>query len=148
MKTQLLRIATFLAILTCGVMAQDVMIHEGPEMSVGVESLAGSKESERELVFRKQFFVDRVHLSELARSGAPYKKLDLSAIKAIEVATATVDLGQRKDFKVVRLELLKSTTPQPVDFYLIEMLVNGSAEHRIVLMDGSVLKPRLKKIGK
>lgn len=148
MKTHLRGIATFLAILTCGVRAEEVMIHQGPEMSVGVQSLAGSKESDRELVFRKQFFVDSSHLSELSQSGVPYKKPDLSAIKAIEVATATVDLGQRKDFKVTRLELLKTTTSQPVDFYLIEMLVNGSTEHRIVLMDGTVIKPRLKQVGK
>lgn len=148
MKTHLCGIATFLAILTCGVRAEEVMIHEGPEMSVGVQSLAGFKESDRELVFRKQFLVDSVRLSELSQSGVPYNKADLSAIKAIEAATATVDLGQRKDFKVTRLELLKSPAPQPVDFYLIEMLVNGSTEHRIVLMDGTVIKPRLKQVGK
>jgi hypothetical protein len=149
MKTLLRGIITVLAILTCRVMAEDeVLIHDGPDVTTPIESLPKAGVIKEVMVFRKQFFLDRVHLSKFMQSGSPYKKHGLSAIKAIEAASATVDLGQRKNFKVVRLELLKSSVPQPVDYYLIEMLVNGSDEHRVVMMDGTVINPRLKRVTK
>lgn len=143
MKTHLLRIATFLAILTGGVTGEEVLLHNGPEVSLGVESIAGIDGTEKELVFRKKFFIDSAALAKLPPSSQPVGNPAISLDKALEIAKATVDLGERKEFKLVRQELLKSTTPRPVDFYLIEMLVNGSTEHRIILMDGSVIKPRL-----
>ncbi|RYD19532.1 MAG: hypothetical protein EOP88_18595 [Verrucomicrobiaceae bacterium] len=132
-------------ILTSPLMAEEVLFHEGPEISVGVESLAGNKESERELIFRKQFFIDSEALRKLPDTIDAVTNPAIDATRAIDAAKATVDLEQRNVFRVVRLDLLRSKTEIAVDFYLIEMVVNGSTEHRIVLMDGTVLSPRLKQ---
>lgn len=144
MKTHL---SILFTLLTSVLMAEEVLLHQGPEISVGVESLAGNKESERELIFRKQFFIDSDALRKLPGTVDSITNPAVEATAAIDAAKATVDLGQRKIFRVVRLDFLRSETASPVDFYLIEMVVNGSSEHRIVLMDGTVLTPRLKRKG-
>lgn len=145
MKTLILRITFVLATLSHAVTGQEVLFHEGPKVSTSVEVFAPSGTNSEELVFQKQFFIDRLVLARLSQSGAPLKVHSISAVDALRAAEGSVDLGQQKRFRVIRLEQLKSNTPSPIDFYLIEMLVNGSTEHRIVLMDGTVLKPRLKK---
>ncbi|RYD42765.1 MAG: hypothetical protein EOP85_10845 [Verrucomicrobiaceae bacterium] len=143
MKTHLHHISIVFTLLTGALTAEELLLHEGPEMSVGVDSLAGFEESAEELVFRKQFFIDSDVLRKLPGTVDTVTNPAMDATGAIDAAKATVDLGQRNTFRVIRLDFLRSKTVDTVDFYLIEMLVNGSTEHRIVLMDGSVIKPRL-----
>lgn len=149
MKTLVPRIASLILALASGALGAEVLLHDGPDVSTSIESFSKTGDVKEDLVFRKQFFISHSTLETLPGVIDQITDPAISATRAIETAKETVDLGQKKGFRVVRLEFLTTTTtPKPVDFYLIEMLVNGSAEHRIVLMDGSVLKPRLKQVGK
>lgn len=126
----------------------EVLLHSCPTISIPVSSLSSPERTSEELVFLKQFFISSEALEQLPHAIDTTTSAPLSAIRALELATASDGIDKSRSFVVKRLELIASATPKPVDFYLIEMLANGSTEHRIVLMDGSVLKPRLKNTGK
>ncbi len=131
---------------SCG---DEVLLHSGPSVSTEVSSFASRDQVGEELHFLKQFFIASETVEKLPSLDLLHQAAPISAARAIELAAATVDLGDRKIFNVKRLELLVATaTRRPVDYYIIEMLVNGSSEHRAVLMDGTVLKPRLTRVGK
>lgn len=126
----------------------EILLHSGPNVSTPVSSLASPETTSEELEFIKQFFIDSELLEKLPSRIDTTMPAPLSAIHAIELASKSDDLDKSRMFVVKRLEFLTSATQKTVDFYLIEMQVNGSSEHRIVLMDGTILKPRLKLMGK
>lgn len=127
----------------------EVLLHSGPMVSTPVSSLASRDKDGEELNFLKQFFIGSEELEILPSSASENESAPISAIRAIELATQSVDMGGRRSFNVKRMELLVSATaPKSINYYLVEMQVNGSTEHRVVLMDGSVIKPRLKRVGK
>jgi hypothetical protein len=138
----------FSTLLTGLSLAGEVLFHTGPTVSTPVSSLESPEKTSEELEFIKQFFIDSGLLEKLPPAIDTTASAPLGAIRAIELAGQSGDLDKSRTFVVKRLEFLTSTTPKRVDFYLVEMQVNGSTEHRIVLMDGTVLKPRLKNVGK
>jgi hypothetical protein len=76
-------------------------------------------------------------------------KIPLSAEKAIELAKASTDAGNPTGEKnLVRLELLSLKRAQNGNtlYYLVEFNVDGSEVHRVVLMDGTVVKSRLRQL--
>lgn len=129
---------------------EEVLLHTGPTVSTPISSSASLDNTTEELTFVKQFHIDSDALSKLPAAGLTNASAPVSAARAIELASRSVIVGEPRSFNVRRLELLVSSTtlPKRIDYYLIEMEMNGTAEHRIILMDGSVIKPRLKKAGK
>ncbi|GAA5120000.1 hypothetical protein JIN84_21015 [Luteolibacter yonseiensis] len=128
--------------------AGEVLLHNGPTVSTPVSSMESPEKTSKELEFIKQFFIDTGLLEKLPPAIDTTASAPLGAIRAIELAGKSDDLDKSRAFVVKRLEFLTTATAKRVDFYLVEMQVNGSTEHRIVLMDGTVLKPRLKNVGK
>jgi hypothetical protein len=147
MKSSFFRIICLLVFLNPPARAEDVLLHELPEIVMPIASLASAEKVGEELVFRKQFFIAGEVLEKLPAARMEIEDIPVGAAHAVEAAVRSLDFEGR-GFRVRRMELLASAGAKPVDFYLIEMLVNGSSEHRIVLMDGSVIRPRLRNIKK
>lgn len=138
-----------LAALTLPVPGKDVLLHTGPVVPVEIDSLASPDKAADGLTFVKQFFVDSDRLIRLPLVHPPSSPPAISPERAAELAkTSAYSDGEPRSFKIVSNQLLTSspTGSTKVEYYLVEMLVNGSTEHRAVLMDGSVVKSRLKKI--
>lgn len=143
MKLSLLAILTLSSV---SAFAAEVLIHSGPMVSMPISSLSSPERDSEELNFIKQFFIDS---KQLAALPPPSKPVPISAERAIELAKKTVDPGGSvRTFSVEKHELLTATVgdSKSIEYYLIEMRVNGSTEHRIVLMDGVVIKSRLKRV--
>ncbi|PAW69884.1 MAG: hypothetical protein B9S38_08885 [Verrucomicrobiia bacterium Tous-C4TDCM] len=136
-------IAVFLGLAA---MAEDppaeILIHEGP-----VFTTPGLEPNE-EITFTKEFPVDAAALKRQPFLSLT-DKLPLSPEKAIELAKASADAGDPPGEKnVVRLELLPFKRAQNGNTlcYLIELNVDGNEVHRVVLMDGTVVKSRLRQL--
>jgi hypothetical protein len=134
------------ALLSLAAMAEDppaeVLIHEGP-----VFTTPGLGPDE-EIEFTKEFPVDAGTLKKQS-SLMLTDKLPLSAEKAIELAKASADSGDPPGEKnLVRLELLSFKRDQDGNtlYYFIELNVDGNEVHRVVLMDGTVVKSRLRQL--
>lgn len=138
-------VSTLLSGLSSG---GEVLLHNGPTVSTPISSMESPETTSEELEFLKQFFIDTELLEKLPQAIDTTASAPLGAIRAIELAGKSGDLDKSRAFVVKRLEFLTSTTPKRVDYYLVEMQVNGSTEHRIVMMDGTVLEPRLKSEGR
>ena len=131
-------------------LCEDVLLHRGPTVSTSISSSPTLDRNAEELVFVKEFHVDSSLLAKLPSTHLPPAAVPVSAERAIELAKKTVELGDSpRGFTVEKLELLttKAGDSKTVEYYLIEMLVNGSSETRVVLMDGSVIRPQLKRAG-
>jgi hypothetical protein len=117
-------------------MAQDppaeILIHQGP-----VFTTPGLEPNE-EITFTKEFPVDTATLKRQPFLSLT-DKLPLSPEKAIELAKASAD---------VRLELISLKRAQNGNtlYYFIELNVDGNEIHRVVLMDGTVVKSRLRQL--
>ncbi len=120
----------------------EILIHEGPVFTTP------GLEPKEEIKFTKEFPVDAGTLKK-QRFLMLTDKLPLSAGKAIELAKASADAGNPPAEKnVVRLELLpfKDDQNSSTLYYFIELNVDGNEIHRVVLMDGTVVKSRLRQL--
>jgi hypothetical protein len=120
----------------------EILIHEGPVFTTP------GLELNEEIRFTKEFPVDAATL-EKQRFVSLTNKLPLSAEKAIELAKASVETGDSLgETNVIRLELLpfKRAKNGNTLYYLIELNAVGSEVHRVVLMDGTVVKSRLRQL--
>lgn len=130
--------------------AKEILIHSGPTVSTPDLELYTPHPSpgrpEKELKFIYEFPVDSEILEKIP--GDHYNPVPLSATKAIELASKSAEVEKRKDpFPVRRLELLTfDLGPKQIRYYLVTLMTDNSAEtHRVVLMDGTVVKPKLRK---
>jgi hypothetical protein len=150
MKHQLLKLSLIAMVAGCSSgYSEEILLFRGPKVST--PALEDGPESKKEsLVFEKEFYLDAGLVGKLPASLQPSEEVAVSAQKAIELATQSIYQGEDRPrvLNVVRLELLSAEVPQSkkIDFYLIETVVNGSTEHRLVLMDGTVVKSQLKRI--
>lgn len=120
----------------------EILIHEGP-----VFTTPGLGPNE-EIKFTKEFPVDAATLEKQSFASLT-EKLPLSAEKAIELAKASADAGDPPGEKnLVRLELLSPKRAQNSStlYYFIELNIKGNEVHRVVLMDGTVVKSRLRQL--
>jgi hypothetical protein len=125
---------------------EEVVIHRGKEFnSPGL----GLKE---EIRFVREFAVNRETRNEQPEFHPPFKP-PLSSAKATELAQATLDASASDGYGEVRarkLELLHHPTGKDggsaILFYVVDFIVDGSEVQRLVLMDGTVVKPRLTKL--
>ena len=140
--------AFIIASLLLGSMARgeenppEILIHEGPVFTTP------GLELNEEITFTKEFPVDATTLKK-QRFVSLTDKLPICAEKAIELAKASADAGDPLgETNVVRLELRPFKIDQIRDtlYYLIELHVKGSEVHRVVLMDGTVVKSRLRQL--
>lgn len=137
--------------------AAEVLIHRGPTVSTpqaelysplhsGATAPEAGTRTEVDITLIKEFYADEATVARLPEPVTSDERL--SAIQAIERATATVERGRSSHpLNVTRLEFLtcKITGGKEIAYYLIEMTTGGSIEHRVVLLDGTVLSPRLEK---
>ena len=144
--------AILLGIANAG--AEELLIHNGPTVSTPDASLhsniPNAGRDVKDLTFNYEFFVGTDKITKLLevefRSPDP-----LPACKAIELASKSVELAERKTpFPVKKLEMLSySSGSKQLRYYLITLATDESAEvHRVVLMDGTVVKPRMRNITK
>ena len=142
------------AILALGAAgAKEVMVHSGPRVASPEASLYSpfpdSEKHGKDLTFIYEFFVEPEILGRI-----PENRFDadpLPASRAIELASKSAEVAERKTlFPVKKMELLFfGAGSKRIRYYLITLLTDGSAEtHRVVLMDGTVVKPRLRRIAK
>lgn len=134
--------------------AGEILLHSGPTVSTPdlklYSSLSPSGEGDQDLQFIYEFFLDEATLAKASREFDD-SKTTLEAVKAIELASGSVEGGDpKKPFPVRKLELLVfEPGRRGVSYYLVSLLTNGTAEtHRIVLMNGTVVKPKLRRLGK
>lgn len=121
----------------------EILIHQGPVFTTP------GLDPEEEIEFTKEFPVDPGTLKKQSPLMLT-DKLPLSAEKAIELAKASADAGNPPAEKnLVRLELLAFKRDQDGNtlYYFIELNVDGNEVHRVVLMDGTVVKSRLRQLG-
>ena len=133
--------------------AGEVIIHDGPTISVPGAELVGPNRPGNykppEIRFTKQFFADEKTFSKNNYDPVTGKVRERKATEAITLALASVFSGDGSDgAKVTKLENLESKVipDRTIRYFLITISVNGSEEHRIVLHDGSVIEPRLMRL--
>ena len=130
---------------------KETIVYKGPVFTSPADTPG------QDLKFVREFTVDsglwqRQFTMTTDSLGEP---VPLSAEKAIELARASGEQGFSGAQKnVTKLELLTLERESPkgsrarVPFYLIEMNISGSEVQRIVLMDGTVIKPSLRQVTK
>jgi len=138
-----------------------LLFHEGPD--VVTPGLAPGKE----LVYRKEFFIPiGVLADQKALALPPYEQLPISAERAIELARKSVE-PRTPDNEVVLLVQLCAYPPSGekkrpsrrdeddlerqynvILYYLVGLISGGNEFHRVVLMDGTVLKSSLRELKK
>lgn len=140
---RLSRIAILTLTLALSLAAEeDLLVLTAPSVSV---PLAGT---EKVLKYDRQFSVSRKTAEQLYENIAYGRKRPIDAVKAIEAAKASVFLGDSPDpLQVTKLELLKLEIGphEELEYFMITVRVTGSEEHRVVLLDGTVLKPEIKQ---
>lgn len=149
-----MRVPSLIPLISCLIFAgvpsvrcEELLLHEGPVFSTpGLRLKLDSGEIPgEELKFRRMFYVDSKGLPRQVDPSSENGEPTVSAERAIHLVAKQDNL--MKKAVVTRLELLALHLPGfgKIDYYLIEYLDNGSTEHRIILMDERVLKPRLEK---
>ena len=133
--------------------ALEILIHSGPTVSTPDAELYSPEMDQsktKELLFQYEFLIDYDKLKKLPDANSDRTNIAISAIRAIQLASSSVEVGDNGSLNVIRLELLTRSDKliKPNDYYLITFILNGSEVHRVVLMDGSVLKPTLRRLDK
>ena len=119
------------------------MVIEAPSVSISVEN------SDKELKFERHFYLSRKTAEQLNKDIMLRRVNPIDDVKAIEAAKASVFLGDSQlQIKVIKLELLnlKLGPDDMLEYYLINVRVSGSEELRMVLPNGTVLKPEMKRV--
>jgi hypothetical protein len=132
--------------------AEDVLLHAGPtvETPESIQESPFPMMGERKVIrLRHEFFLSREAFAALPYASNELEEPPLSATEAIGLAQKSVNqYGEARSLRVTELKFLRGPAGQQkeVDFYLISMLVNGSEEHRVVLMNRVVLGSRLRAV--
>jgi len=131
--------------------AKEILFHSGPIVFSPDAILLDPVDKEREekdLQFIYEFFVDKEVLRRASgnHAGDP----PMPPAKAIELAVGSVGDRQASNSpsrdKAVPKEY-KAADGSVIRYHLVTVQVDDNAEtHRVVLMDGTVLKPRLRRI--
>ena len=132
--------------------AEDILLYSGPPFSIP-DSTPVTPVPEphpaKELRFQREFVIDKDVLESLPRPVSAHEKVAVTAIEAIEISQKDVDPKHAlQTLTVTGVQLLQSpdAIKHRIEYYLVSMLANGSEEHRIVLMNRSILAPKLKRL--
>jgi hypothetical protein len=130
--------------------AEEILIYRGEEITLSEE---GSKE---ELRFVREFFINREQGAKQPKAHINLgQKPPLSAAKAMELAEASLEPSQSDgddDVHVTKLQLHYQSVGDPqvptlsIAYYVVNFHVDGSEVQRLVLMDGTVVKPQLTRL--
>lgn len=135
--------------------AEELLLYSGLPVSIPDSTILPPfaervrPEEQKQIKFQREFFIDGERLSSLPGVTSDYGEIAVNAAEAIEISRKDVDpMGELRSLIVTAVQLLTSTGQvQPeIEFYLVSMLVNGSEEHRIVLMNRDVIAPKLKRL--
>ena len=130
--------------------AQDVLIHDGPTVTTPdaiLYSPQSDQKSEKHITFKYQFLINPQEVDRLPNGTIDQGYPKIAAAKAIELASSSLNT-QEDHPAVIRLEILtfRVNPSKIIDYYLITMLEKRSEVHRVVLMDGTVIKPIMRQI--
>jgi hypothetical protein len=150
MKSFIPALACLALVFPCSSHAEEILFHAGPTVTVPdavmLDPTLKADPKGNDLQFIYEFFISPELLARLPHaSAAP----PLSAAKAIELASASVEPKPKSGVLPVRtLDLMEGNKAgRKISYYLITLKVDDNAEsHRVVLMDGTVLKSRLRNI--
>lgn len=133
--------------------AKEILIHSGPPVATpdatAYSPVPGAEEAGKDLTFIYEFFIGWEILEKLPQENSGSEPLP--ADKAIELASKSAEVAERETpFPVRKLELLTyDASSKRISYYFITLQTDGSAEtHRVVLMDGTVVKPKLRRTSK
>jgi hypothetical protein len=129
---------------------EEILIYRGEEITLSEE------ESKEELRFVREFFISREQGVKQRKVHANLgEKPPLSAARAMELAEASLEPSQSDgddDAHVTKLELRHRPVGDPqapelsISYYVVNFHVDGSEVQRLVLMDGTVVKPQLTRL--
>ncbi|HEY1122552.1 MAG TPA: hypothetical protein VGE67_13160 [Haloferula sp.] len=126
----------------------------GEEIEIyrGEEFTSPGADLEEELHFVRVFTATPDILEKQPKTQV-LSKPDLSAAKAMEIAEASLELsGTSHSAYLTKLELHQVTSTDPYHptitllFYVADFKVDGSDVQRVILMDGTVVKPQLTRL--
>jgi hypothetical protein len=128
----------------------EALIYRSAEFALSEE---GPKE---DIHFVREFFIGREQWEKQQKIHANlHGKPPLSAAKAMELAEANLEPSQSDgddDVHVTKLELHHRSVGDPqapalsISYYVVDFNVDGSEVQRVVLMDGTVVKPQLTRL--
>lgn len=136
---------------TASAWAERILFHSGPIVFSPDAILLDPIDKEREeksLQFIYEFFIEAKTLRQLfiQHGGDP----PIPPGKAIELTVRSVDDQPGNDAnppKVSELKEYQAADGFVIRYYLVTVHVHQSAEtHRVVLMDGTILKPKLRRV--
>jgi hypothetical protein len=138
--------------VTTPMRAEEILFHSGPPVSTPELKMVTpfpEKGSPKMIEFQREFFIDRDLLASLPARSSEYGSIPISAIDAINLARKHVDPNDGlRSFIVTEVRLMKGPAKgeRQVEYYFVSMVANGSEEHRVVLMNGTLLASKLRKI--
>jgi hypothetical protein len=121
---------------------EELLVINAPSVTVPLEGTG------RVLKYDRQFSVSRRIAEQVYENIAYGRKRPIDAVKAIEAAKASVFVGDSEvPLQVTKLELLKVEIGphEKLEYFMITVRVTGTEEHRVVLLDGTILKPKIKQ---
>ncbi len=145
-------LAAFTISLATHANAKEILIHEGPTISEpGLKYFGPEGERKTEppaVTYIKQFYTDAKNTEFDNIDPVSKLPLRISATRAIELALASLENDYDKGVPIVtKLETFpESNRIEVIRYFLITIDVKGSEEHRVVLMNETVLEPRLKRL--
>ncbi len=132
--------------------AKEVLVHEGPSVSVpglGYLGPNGRQIGEApDVTYVKQFYTDEKNMTA-GNYDPQAKEPRVSAARAAELALASTEDDYEKEIPIVtKIEAFPNLTSgvESIRYYLITINVKGSEEHRVVLMNETVIRSRLKRL--
>jgi hypothetical protein len=133
--------------------AKEVLVHEGPSVSVpGLDYLSpdGAQRAKApDVTYVKQFYTDDKNVTEGNYDTQEKELRSITAARAIELALASMEEDYKKGIPIVTiLEAFPEFTSgvESIQYFLITINVYGSEEHRVVLMNETVIRSRLKRL--
>ena len=133
--------------------AIEVLVHEGPSVSVpGLGTLGpnGAQIGEApDVTYVKQFYTDEKNVPAINYDPQAKGLPIITAARAAELALASMEDDYEKGIPIVtKIEAFPELTSgvQSIRYFLITINVKGSEEHRVVLMNETVVRSRLKRL--
>jgi hypothetical protein len=133
--------------------AKEVLVHEGPSVSVpGLGTLGpnGTQIGEApDINYVKQFYTDEKNVPAINYDPQAKGLPVITAARAAELALASMEEDYEKGIPIVtKIETFPELTSgvASIQYFLITINVKGSEEHRVVLMNETVVRSRLKRL--
>lgn len=133
--------------------AKEVLVHEGPSVSVPGLGTLGPNGTQRakppDVTYVKQFFIEEKNVTAGNYDPQTKEQRIITAARAIELALASMEEDYEKGIPIVtKLEAFPELTSgvESIRYFLITINVKGSEEHRVVLINETVVRSRLKRL--